>query len=151
MSDPLYRKELLRLAADAHGAGRLHDPDATGHAHNPVCGDKVTVDLKLASGRIAEFGQETKACVLTQASASILGRSLKGAGREDVEALQRAVRAMLENEGNPPAPPFEAYGAFDAALDYPSRHACVLLPIEAVLDAFAASESGKPEAVGAER
>jgi NifU-like protein involved in Fe-S cluster formation len=147
MSDPLYKKELLRLAADAHGAGRLTHADATGHAHNPVCGDKVVVDLILEDGRIAEIRQEAKACVLTQASASILGKNLKGAARSDVEALQRAVGAMLASQGGVPGVPFEDYAAFDAALAYPSRHTCVLLPIEAVLAAFDASETEKPEAV----
>lgn len=147
MSDPLYKKELLRLAADAHGAGRLADADATGHAHNPVCGDKVVVDLVLEDDRIVEIRQEAKACVLTQASASILGKNLKGATRSDVEMLRRAVGAMLASHGVAPGVPFEDYAAFEATLAYPSRHTCVLLPIEAVLDAFDASETEKPEAV----
>lgn len=147
MSDPLYKKELLRLAADAHGAGRLANASATGHAHNPVCGDKVVVDLVLKNGRVAEIRQETKACVLTQASASILGKSLKGANRGDAETLLRAVGAMLETQGPVPEMPFEDYAAFDAALAYPSRHTCVLLPIRAVLAAFDASEPEEPEPV----
>jgi nitrogen fixation protein NifU and related proteins len=147
VSDPLYKKELLRLAADAHGAGRLANASATGHAHNPVCGDKVVIDLVLEGGRVAEIRQEAKACVLTQASASILGKSLKGASRSDVEALQHAVRAMLEAHGPVPGTPFEDYAAFDAALAYPSRHTCVLLPIEAALAAFDASEAEEPKPV----
>lgn len=141
MSDPLYRKELLRLAADAHAAGRLDHPNATGHAHNPVCGDKVVVDLVIEAGRIVAIAQEAKACVLTQASASILGKSLKGAGRDEVEGLKRAVGAMLASEGAVPETPFEDYAAFDAALAYPNRHTCVLLPIDAVLAAFDSSET----------
>jgi len=147
MSDPLYRKELLRLAADAHGAGRLARPDATGHAHNPTCGDKVSVDLTLEGGRVRAIAQETKACVLTQASASILGEKLAGASRADVEALMQSLATMLTG-GPAPSPPFDAYGVFDAALAYPSRHRCVLLPLEAVLAALDQSEAGKEDAVG---
>src|SRR3974390_992348 len=135
MSDPLYRKELLRLAADAHGAGRLTNPSATGQAHNPTCGDKVTVDLVLHDGNIAEIAQEARACVLTQASASLLGSRLKGAGRSDVERLRAELDAMLKGSGVP-GRPFEGFAAFDAAVAYPSRHTCVLLPIDAVLAAF---------------
>jgi NifU-like protein involved in Fe-S cluster formation len=145
MSDPLYRKELLRLAADAHAAGRLAHPGATGHAHNPVCGDRVVVDLVVEDGRIIEIAQEAKACVLTQASASILGKSLTGASRDEVESLKRAVSAMLASRGPVPAKPFEDYAALDAALAYPNRHTCVLLPIDAVLAAFDASEAREPE------
>ena len=147
MSDPLYRKELLRLAADAHGAGRLPHPDATGHAHNPTCGDKVVVDLAMEDGRIRAIAQDAKACVLTQASASILGERLAGASRAEVEALTREVRAMLSG-GPAPAAPFADYNVFDAALSYPSRHRCVLLPLEAVLAAFDASEAGEEDAIG---
>jgi len=141
MSDPLYRKELLRLAADAHGAGRLKEPDVTGHAHNPACGDKVTVDLDLADGRIVQIAHDTKACVLAQASSSILGRALKGANRMDVEQLRVSVTAMLAALGPTPLPPFEAYVTFDGTITFPSRHRCVLLPIEAVLAAFNAVET----------
>lgn len=137
MSDPLYRKEILRLAADAHRAGRLEQPDLTGTAHNPTCGDKVTIDLTIdIQGRITGAAQEAKACVLTQASASILGYSLQGAVREDIEQLANDVAAMLANNGEAPSPPFEAYSAFQGAVTHRNRHRCVLLPIEAVLDAF---------------
>jgi NifU-like protein involved in Fe-S cluster formation len=64
-----------------------------------------------------------------------------------VEALQRAVGAMLASHGAVPGTPFEDYAAFEAALAYPGRHTCVLLPIDAVLAAFEASETEKPEAV----
>jgi nitrogen fixation protein NifU and related proteins len=137
MSDPLYRKEILRLAADAHGAGHLSHPDLSGAAHNPTCGDKVAVELALdPDGCISAMAHDTKACVLTQASASILGDRLKGARQEEVEALANAVAAMLVNDGEPPAPPFEPYAAFQGAVTHRNRHRCVLLPIEAVLDAF---------------
>jgi NifU-like protein involved in Fe-S cluster formation len=134
MSDPLYRRDLLRLAADAHGAGRLVSPDASGFAFNPACGDKVVVDLRLSEGRIVEFAHDTKACVLAQASASILGANLKNADRIAVEQLYARVENMLESGPAPPAP-FDAYSAFSGAVEYRSRHRCVLLPIEAVLDA----------------
>ena len=48
--DPLYRREILRLAADAIGAGRLPEPNATGTAHNPACGDRVTVEVTVEAG-----------------------------------------------------------------------------------------------------
>ncbi|HEY6577746.1 MAG TPA: iron-sulfur cluster assembly scaffold protein [Rhizomicrobium sp.] len=136
MSDPLYRRDLLRLAADAHGAGRLRQPDATGEAFNPACGDRVTVNILLAGGRISDLAHETKACVLAQASASILGSALRGADCAEVAALHARVSAMLAAGENPPAAPFEAYGLFEGAVEYASRHRCVLLPIEAVLDAL---------------
>ena len=140
MSDPLYRRELLRLAADAHGAGRLAAPNATGTAFNPACGDKVTVDLELEDGRVLAMAHHTKACVLAQASASILGAALTGVDRERVEALRGEIASMLSALTAPPPAPFEAYAAFEGAVEYDSRHRCVLLPVEAVLAAFDAEQ-----------
>lgn len=141
MSDPLYRLDLLRLAAEAHGAGRLAAPHATGMAFNPACGDRVAVDLLLVDTRILDFAHETKACVLAQASASILGAALKGAAREAVENLRAEIVRMLEGTASPPASPFDRYSAFAGAIEYPSRHRCVLLPLDAVLDAFDAIDA----------
>jgi NifU-like protein involved in Fe-S cluster formation len=136
MSDPLYRKELLRLAADAHGAGRLAAPHASGTMFNPACGDKVTMDLELESGRITMIGHDTRACVLSQASASILGETLRGADRAAVERLRQEIAAMLASRAGAPTPPFERYAVFEGAVAYESRHRCVLLPLDAALAAF---------------
>jgi NifU-like protein involved in Fe-S cluster formation len=136
MSDPLYRKELLRLAADARAAGRLVAPHVTGTAFNPACGDRVTMDIELDCGRITAIGHITKACVLAQASASILGGTLKGADRAAVERLRQEIVAMLASHARAPSPPFERYAVFEGAVAYESRHRCVLLPVDAVLAAF---------------
>jgi len=136
MSDPLYAKDLLRLAATAVGAGRLTPFDAEGVAFNPACGDRVMVTLrKDASGRITAIGHETSACVLAQASASILGARLAGADEMAVRHLRVSVSDMLR-DGWIPDTPFADYGALKGAATYRSRHACVLLPIDAVLDAL---------------
>jgi NifU-like protein involved in Fe-S cluster formation len=136
MSDPLYKRELLRLAADAHGAGSLEGPHAHGSAHNPACGDKIEMDVAIAHGRIAALAHQTRACVLTQASASILGKEAKGLDRGGVEALRREVTAMLADSAKAPAAPFDAYAALEGAAPFRNRHTCVLLPIEALLAAF---------------
>lgn len=136
MSDPLYAKDLLRLAANAVGAGRLDPFDAEGHAHNPTCGDKVSVTLRLdGHDRVTGIAHETSACVLAQASSSILGAQLAGADFQKVQELRAAVETMLR-DGPPPAPPFADYAALTGAALYRNRHACVLLPIDAVLRAL---------------
>jgi NifU-like protein involved in Fe-S cluster formation len=134
--DPLYAKPLLRLAANAVGAGKLDPCDATGQAHNPTCGDRVSVTLRLDDvRRITQIAHETNACVLTQASASILGAHLEGANDEAVQKLREQVDAMLR-EGEVPPTPFGDYSALAGAAIYRNRHTCVLLPIDAVLNAL---------------
>ena len=89
MSDPLYRKELLRLAADAVGAGRLDNPDGSATAYNPACGDRVTMDIRLENGQVAALAHQTRACILAQASAAILGAHGKGLDREALRTLTK--------------------------------------------------------------
>jgi NifU-like protein involved in Fe-S cluster formation len=136
MSDPLYGKALLRLAADAAGAGRLTEFDAEGSAYNPACGDRVAVTIKLnVDGRIAGFAHETHACVLTQASASILGAHLAGADETRLRQLRDEVSSMLQHDRAVPSP-FGDYAVLKGAAIYRNRHACVLLPIDAALNAM---------------
>ncbi len=144
MSDPLYRKELLRLAADATGAGRLAHPCSTGRAFNPACGDRVTVDLAVEDDRIIGLAHDTKACVLTQASAAILGAELVGMSLAEVQSIRSSVAAMLEGD-QPPDAPFDVFAAFVGVVEHKSRHRCVLLPFEAVLAAFEVSDPSEPE------
>lgn len=142
--DPLYRREILRLAADATGAGRLDLPDASGSAHNPACGDRVTVEVRLENGRIAALAHQTQACVLTQASAALLADTAAGQDRDSLGQLISGIRGMLAG-GPAPAP---GYAAFDGVCAYPGRHACVLLPLEAALKALEGSE---PRTAGSKR
>ncbi len=135
--DPLYRREILRLAADARGAGQLDAPDAAGSAHNPACGDRVTVELKLENGRIAALAHQTQACILTQASAALLADTAAGQDRDGLAGLASGIRGMLA--GGPPVP---GYGAFDGVAAHPGRHVCVLLPVEAALKALEPPEPG---------
>ena len=136
MSDPLYGKALLRLAADAAGAGRLNDFDLEGSAYNPACGDRISVTIKLDdSGLITAFGHETHACVLTQASASILGAHVAGSDETKLRRLHDEVRAMLKQDGTA-SPPFADYACLKGAASYRNRHTCVLLPIDAALNAL---------------
>jgi SUF system NifU family Fe-S assembly protein len=140
MSDELYTRALLRLAADAHGAGHLEGAHRHGSAHNPACGDKVEIDVALAGGRIAALAHETKACVIAQASASILGRDAKGLAADEVRALRAAVAEMLAKKGGAPKPPFDAYETLEGAASIPGRHTCVLLPFDALLAAMSATD-----------
>jgi nitrogen fixation NifU-like protein len=138
MDDPLYHRALLRLAADATGAGTLARPDAVGIAHNPACGDRVTVELALEGGKITALAHQTQACVLTQASAALLAATAPGMDAAGLVGLKRGLKAMLAG-GSPPAP---GYDAFDGVAGHAGRHVCVLLPVEAALKALEQAEEG---------
>ncbi len=145
MSDLPYTTDVLRLAAEANGAGRLPPPCHSHTEQNPVCGDRTTVDLRLAEGRIVAIAHETKACVLTQASASILGQSLEGHSTAQLTRLRMEVEDMLKG-GPAPDGAFARYRHLAEVARHTARHRCVLLPIDAALKA--ASEPGEPSGQG---
>ena len=90
----LYSQRILALAADIPRTGRLDHPDATVKRRSPLCGSTVTVDLTLQDGRIVDFAQDVKACVLGQASASIVGANVVGRTREEIEKARRTISPL---------------------------------------------------------
>ncbi len=136
MTMELYQKEIMRLAADATGHGRLNNPDAEVTADNPLCGDRVKLDVRVADGTVAEVGHEVRACVLCQASASIVGELAQG----ETPARLRTVAGQLGHyikEGGPlPDAPFDKLAVFEPVIDHKSRHQCVLLPFDALCQAL---------------
>lgn len=135
--DALYPKPILRLASEAQGAGRLADPDATVTRVNPLCGDKIVVDIKRKGDAIAALGYDAKACVLCQASASALGAAAVGHDKADIDHLRAALDGMLKASGTPPGGAFARFADLAPVAAFPSRHQCVLLPIDALLEALA--------------
>lgn len=142
MVDPLYQKEILRLAAAADGAGRLAAPTVTAAVKNPLCGDMITVDLALEQGRIKAMAHATRACVLCQASAALLARHAAGRDRSDLAAAGARLRALLEGTAEAAWPgDFADFQVFAAVAPHPHRHTCVMLPFLAAEQAFAAASS----------
>ena len=137
----LYSGRILSLAAEIPHVGRLVAPQGTAKRRSPLCGSAVTVDVVLTEGRIAEFGQDVKACALGQAAASVLGAVAVGRSRAEVEGARDALRAMLKGEGPGPVAPFEGYEVLLPARDYKNRHASIMLALEATVEAMIAAES----------
>lgn len=137
----LYSKRILALAADIPHAERLDRPTATVKRRSPLCGSTVTVDVVVEDGRIADFGQDVKACALGQAAAAIVGAQAIGRTRAEIERARDELRAMLKENGPVPAPPFEEFEVLLPARDYRNRHASILLCIEATAEAMAEAEA----------
>ena len=135
----LYSKRILALAADIPHAERLAAAQGSGTRRSPLCGSTVTVDVTLEGDRIAAFGQDVKACALGQASASVLGAAALGRTRADVAAAHDALRAMLKEGGPAPDAPFDGLAVLEPAREFKNRHASILLPYEATLDAIDAA------------
>lgn len=135
MSDALYQERIVALAKAKTGAGKLASPTKSVRRDNPLCGDRVMLDVVLdGSGKISEIAHQVRGCLLCQASASALAAVAVGRDAAGVADLRRqADRALGRAEGEAEAP----YDAFAPVKDHKSRQDCVLLPLEALKDAFA--------------
>jgi NifU-like protein involved in Fe-S cluster formation len=134
MSEPLYNREILRLAASTASLQRLDEPDATAEKRSPLCGSRVTIDLALSDGRVAAVGADVRACAFGQASAALLANGIVGQSAEDLsdarEALQEYLAGRRDNPGHWPG-----LAVFDRARAHPGRHAAILLPFDAATEA----------------
>jgi NifU-like protein involved in Fe-S cluster formation len=138
MSDEIYARDLLRWAAETANAGRLPEPKRAATVNNAMCGDKTTIEFHVdPTHEIVACKHETKACVLTQASAAILAAKAEGENADSLARLTRKVSAMLKEGGAPPGGKWAAYAIFAPVAEHKSRHTCVLLPLEAAAKALA--------------
>ena len=137
MSDDLYRREILRLARDDAHRGRLGAADATATVDNPMCGDRVTIDLALAEGRIEDIRHHTRGCVLCNAAAAVVTAHARGSADAELGAVAASLQAMLAGEGHAFDDPWRTLAVFAPVAGHRSRHACVLLPFQAVAAALA--------------
>ena len=90
MSDALYHQAILELAKRGREASRLETPQARVTVDNPLCGDRVTLELNLADGRVSEVGHRVRGCLLCQAAAVIIGERAR-ARRQRPCARLRAI------------------------------------------------------------
>jgi NifU-like protein involved in Fe-S cluster formation len=135
MLDDIYNARILEFAGNIPRIGRLADPDATARAHSRLCGSTVTVDLKMADGRVSDFAHDVKACALGQASSSIMARHVVGSTADELRDLRAAMQRMLKENGPPPDGRWADLKYLEPVRDYRARHASTLLTFDAVVDA----------------
>jgi NifU-like protein involved in Fe-S cluster formation len=144
MIDEVYNRRILELAASIPRIGRLDAPDGSGKAHSKLCGSTVSVGLKLADGRVADFAHEVKACALGQASSSVMARNIVGSTPDELRTLKNVMTAMLKENGPPPGGRWADLGVLEPVRDYKARHASTLLTFEAVARALDEAEAKAP-------
>ncbi|SLN42350.1 hypothetical protein ROJ8625_02060 [Roseivivax jejudonensis] len=137
----LYSQRILALAADIPHTARLDAPDATVKKRSPLCGSTVTVDLRLADGRVSAYGQDVKACALGQAAAAVVGHNIVGRTPDEIAAARDALRGMLKSDGPTPPAPFDDLEVLRPAQEYKNRHASILLALDAATEAASEAEA----------
>ena len=137
----IYSTRLLDIAAAIPHSQRLAAPDATATAHSKLCGSTITVDLQLEGDVIVAFGQTVKACLLGQASASIVGREIIGVTTAEMKEVGETMRAMLKHYGPPPTGRWADLALLEPVRPYKSRHASTLLIFEAIDRAIVSAQT----------
>jgi nitrogen fixation NifU-like protein len=84
--DDLYRDYILEHYRRPHNFGVLDDATATQEGANPLCGDRITMQLRVRGGVIDGVGFTGRGCAISQASASLLTDEIKGKGVDTAAA-----------------------------------------------------------------
>jgi len=145
--DEIYNTRILELAGAISHTERLEQADARATAHSKLCGSTVTIDLALRDGRVSDYGQSVKACLLGQASASVMAREIVGSTPDELHAVARKMRAMLKDGGPPPAGRWADLATLEPVRNYKARHASTLLVFDAVESALDDIAAGRDAAV----
>ena len=130
----------MSAAHRASGKGRLDAPDASATVDNPLCGDRITIDIRRAGpgegDPVSEIRHVVRGCVLCEAAATVIVEAGTGASAEELRTASDRVRRMIENGVPPPGGAWRKAEMFLPVRPHPSRHDCVLLPFQALLEAL---------------
>ena len=121
MAATMYSATLLEHFRHPRNHGALQAPDITAEASNPLCGDRLRIEMKLDDDRVAAARFRGDACAIAIAAASVLTERLGGLSLREAEGIE----------------PADVVGALDAEIK-PARLRCANLPLEAVRAGIAA-------------
>jgi len=96
--DDFYREFILDHYKNPHNFGELAEATHRYHDTNPLCGDEITMFLKIGAGdRVEDVSFSGKGCAISQASASILTDEVRGKTLDELKAIDRD--HVIENLG----------------------------------------------------
>jgi len=134
--DDLYRDVILDHNRRPRNFGGLEPADAVAEGFNRMCGDRLTLRLQMADGKIGEIRFEGQGCAISTASASLMTEAVKGKTSAQAMQLFERVHTLLTEDGGLPAAEAAAEAAAEqlgklAALSgvkqYPARVKCASL------------------------
>jgi nitrogen fixation NifU-like protein len=113
--DDLYRELILDHYQHPHNHGEIPGADISYEDSNPLCGDKIRIDIKLKNNIVEDIKFNGKGCAISQASASMLTDELLGKSLDDIKHLDK--QFILDLLGIPLGP---------------TRIKCALLPLKVI-------------------
>ncbi len=125
----LYQEVILDHTKNPRNFHAMADASARADGNNPLCGDRVTVFLRMDGDRIVDASFQGQGCAISKSSASIMTEAIKGKTREEAETLFKRFHEMVT--GKPGAPVDEkALGklaVFQGVSEFPLRVKCASL------------------------
>jgi nitrogen fixation protein NifU and related proteins len=135
MNENLYQTQIIERSKMIDQATHLEDANCTGTASNPLCGDRISVELQLDGDIIKSIACHVRGCLLCKASSSILAEQAKGLSFDGLITLYSDVVNALNSSTDAPESFPEGYRLFFPVRSHKSRHSCVMLPFDAVIKA----------------
>lgn len=87
--EDLYREHILDHYQNPRNYGEIDDPDVSHEEYNPLCGDRLILELKYEDDHVAEVKFHGEGCAISQASASMLTELIAGKSIDEVKALTK--------------------------------------------------------------
>lgn len=145
--EQLYREVILDHYRNPRHSGSIEDPDAHAEGYNPLCGDEVTIDLRVEGTTISDARVRGRGCSISQASASMMADAIVGTTIDEVRELTHRIKAMLDIEegdaGLDPDRPGATLGDLEALAgvkQFPVRIKCADLAWTTLTEALEADE-----------
>ncbi len=123
----LYRDVILDHNRRPRNFGALEPADARADGHNPLCGDRLTVFLRMNGDRIEDIRFEGKGCAISTASASLMTEAVKGRDKAAVGALFDRMHTLLTQHDAPEDPDLGKLAALSGVREFPARVKCASL------------------------
>ncbi|HVS77640.1 MAG TPA: SUF system NifU family Fe-S cluster assembly protein [Steroidobacteraceae bacterium] len=140
----LYRDVILDHNKRPRNFGRIEPCDAHAEGHNPLCGDRLTVWVRLKDDRIEDIRFEGKGCAISTASASLMTEAVKGKDKGAVDELYGRIHSLLTRQDAVPDASLGKLAALSGVREFPARVKCASLcwhTLNAALERGAATVS----------
>jgi nitrogen fixation NifU-like protein len=122
----LYQELIIDHSRKPRNFRRLEDANRTAQGHNPLCGDRITVDLKLQQDQVTDAGFQGVGCAICTASASLMTETVKGKTVDEAERLFENFHDLITSD-KPAAASLGKLAVFSGVREYPVRAKCATL------------------------
>ena len=129
MSDlrDLYQEVILDHNRSPRNFGPLEGADLKADGHNPLCGDKISIAVKVEDGVLTDVRFEGSGCAISKASASLMTEGVKGKSLDEVRAMFERFRQLVTDQDALVDPSLGKLAVFAGVRAYPARVKCAIL------------------------